>query len=73
MLGAKIPEHVSQVLAKKGTPSTYLMVIQPYADQLKELIDFQDLKKTQRALEKMVVLHNQELSLDAQRGLRGKN
>ena len=38
MLGAKIPEHVSQVLAKKGTPSTYLLVIQPYADQLKELI-----------------------------------
>ena len=73
MLGAKIPEHVTQVLAKKGTPSTYLMVIQPYADQLQELIDLNDFKKTRLALEKMVVLHNQELSLDAQRGLRGKD
>lgn len=73
MLGAKIPEHVTQVLAKKGTPSTYLMVIQPYADQLQGLIDLNDFKKTRQALEKMVVLHNQELSLDAQRGLRGKD
>lgn len=73
MLGAKIPERVTQVLAQKGTPSTYLKVIQPYAEQLKELIDWQDLKKTLRALERMVILHNQELSLDAQRGLRGRD
>jgi class 3 adenylate cyclase len=73
MLGAKIPEHVSQVFAKKGTPSSYLTVIQPYSEELKELIDLQDLPRTRLALEKMVVLHNQELSLDAQRGLRGKD
>ncbi len=73
MLGAKIPERVTQVLAQKGTPSTYLKVIEPYAEQLKELIDWQDLKKTHHALERMVILHNQELSLDAQRGLRGRD
>jgi class 3 adenylate cyclase len=73
MLGAKIPERVTQVLEMKGTPSTYLLVIQPYADQLNELIDFQDLNKSRQALEKMVVLHNQQLSLDAQRGLRGRD
>lgn len=73
MLGAKIPERVTQVLEMKGTPSTYLKVIQPYADQLNDLIDLQNLKQTRQALEKMVVLHNQELTLDAQRGLRGRD
>lgn len=73
MLGAKIPERVAQVLEKKGTPSTYLTVIEPYRDELKDLIDLTDLRRTRQALKKMVVLHNQELSLDAQRGLRGQD
>ena len=73
MLGAKIPERVSQVLEKKGTPSTYMSVIGPYMQEIKDFIDLGDVKKTSQALEKMVMLHNQELSLDAQRGLRGED
>ena len=73
MLGAKIPERVAQVFEKKGTPSTYLLVIEPYMQELVHLIDFQNLRQTRQALEKMVVLHNQELTLDSNRGLRGKD
>lgn len=73
MLGAKIPERVIEVLEKKGTPSTYSTVIDPYRNELKNLIDLNDCLKTQQALERLVMLHNQELSLDAQRGLRGQD
>ena len=73
MLGAKIPEHVENVLAKRGTPSNYLKVLQPFSDELKNSYSSQGEADIRSALKNLVILHNQELSNDAQRGLRGKD